>query len=205
MLRKFTFALCLGITFGGFFHTLLAQDSEQHEWTKIRVIDADSAQAIAQALAELQYPQLNSKDSICVAEYIDEHPVTLIWYFASWCWNCNQEAPVLHRLYQKYHSNGFQVLGIGVYSPEEKLKEFQTTYALEFPIVVGPSTVKEKASRQLTYHYRFRKAVGDSRTWGTPFSVFILNGNLSDIKVAAGEFTEKDLNTLLKNHLQPEN
>jgi len=206
MHRNIILALCISVALLGLSHTLSAQDSSgQHEWTEIRKIESDSAQTITKILAELRYPELNSEDSVLVAEYIDKHPVTLIWYFASWCWNCNQEAPVLHRLYKKYHSQGFQVLGIGVYSPEEKLREFQSEYKLQFPIVVGPSIVKDKFTRQLTYHYRFRKSVGDSRTWGTPFSVFILNGNLSDIRVAAGEFTEKDLSAFLKNHLQQEN
>lgn len=204
MFRKATYFasigfLCLGIVFA----QAKSQDGNQHEWTQLRTVNlADSTEIISTTLKQLQYPKLNSKDSILVSGYIAKHPVTLIWYFASWCWNCNQEAPILHKLYQKYHSQGFQVLGVGVYSPRKKLAQFRKKYDLQFPIVVGPSTVKKKSTRQMTYHYQFRKAVGDQRTWGTPFSILVLNGKFSPIYVASGEFTERDLTVFLENNLQ---
>lgn len=181
--------------------SLLAQT---HEWTHIVPVEtATSGTGISCIIENLRYPVLDSRDSIRVESFLENSGMTLLWYFASWCWNCNQEIPLLQRMYKKYHAKGFDVLGIGVYSPVKDLKEFRTKYNITFPIVVGPSQIKQLDTRQQTYHYSLRKSVGDQRTWGTPFNLWIVskNGKNRDMYIAAGEVHPLEFEEFLKQQL----
>jgi len=107
---------------------------------------------------------------------------------------------MLNRMYDNYGEQGFSVLGIGVYSPKRELEKFRQKHAIEFPVVVGPSEIKSLETRQRTSHYSLRKLVGDSRTWGTPFHIFIVNANTDSMYTAAGEIREKDFEQFLRKY-----
>src|SRR5215211_8952590 len=42
--------------------------------------------------------------------------LVMIVYFAPWCGNWKNEAPIAAKLYEKYKSQGFQVIGISEYA-----------------------------------------------------------------------------------------
>ena len=178
--------------------------AQTHEWTHIDPADsAGSGARIRGIIKHLRYPVLDSRDSIEVASFIRDSKLTLLWYFASWCWNCNQEIPLLQRMYNKYHDSGFRILGIGVYSPVKDLKTFRDKYHITFPIVVGPSRIKQLETRQQTDHYSLRKLAGDQRTWGTPFNLWIVPQDRESLGVyiAAGEIHHAELQDFLETHL----
>ncbi len=176
--------------------------TQRHEWTQINRIDSQlQAERVQKILQHLKYPQLGRDDSLQVGAWSAESRVTLLWYFASWCWNCNQEIPELSKIYSQYQSSGFDILGIGVYSPVTELQQFRETYGITFPIVVGPSRTKVLDSRQHTMHYTLRKMVGDERTWGTPFHIFIVNDDSVSIFSAPGEIRSHDLRRFLDTYL----
>src|SRR5215210_1403656 len=42
--------------------------------------------------------------------------LVMIVYFAPWCGNWRNEAPIAAKLYEKYKSQGFQVIGVSEYA-----------------------------------------------------------------------------------------
>ena len=154
-------------------------------------------------IREVRYPHLESTDSIRVSEFLDRgQQVTLLWYFASWCWNCNQQISSINEIYEDYNRQELGILGIGVYSPPGELQEFVEEYAVTFPVVVGPTQVKDLQARKQTHHYQLRKATGDQRTWGTPFHLFIDASDSSRVYIGAGELREPELRRFLEVHIR---
>lgn len=49
--------------------------------------------------------------------------VTLIDFWASWCGPCRNENPNVVALYNEYHGNGFNIIGISLDSNLEKWKQ----------------------------------------------------------------------------------
>jgi cytochrome c biogenesis protein CcmG/thiol:disulfide interchange protein DsbE len=62
-------------------------------------------------------------------------PVYLNFY-ATWCVPCNEEAPVIGKLNDKYKPRGLTVLGVNELENPEKAKEFLTKYHLAYSAVV---------------------------------------------------------------------
>lgn|GEM_PF-2273288 len=177
--------------------------AQSHEWTEIRQIPvSDTSFSIWETVHQVSYPSLAGTDSVRIKDFLSEHRVTLLWYFASWCWNCNQAVSTVNDAYQDLKDRGFGILGIGVYSPEKDLRKFVRRYGVQFPIAVGPTRVKELDARRQTYHYRLRKRSGDTRTWGTPYHIFFDRGDSTSIYVGAGELREEALRGFLESHLE---
>jgi len=190
--------LCLG------FLATAPLGAQTHEWTNIQPVDSGgNGPQIRRIIRDLRYPVLGSSDSIRVDSFIQGSHLTLLWYFAAWCWNCNQEIPLLQKMFSQYHSKGFNILGIGVYSPEKDLEAFRDAHDITFPVVVGPSRLKDPETRQQTYHYTLRKLAGDQRTWGTPLNLWITNGERGTpaMYIAAGEIHPEELQHFLEAHL----
>jgi cytochrome c biogenesis protein CcmG/thiol:disulfide interchange protein DsbE len=62
-------------------------------------------------------------------------------FFASWCGPCNDEAPSVGKLYAKYHSKGFTVLGINELEDKTKALAFARQYKWPFAIAVDDGTM----------------------------------------------------------------
>jgi len=106
----------------------------------------------------------------------------------------------LEALYRKYHDRGFDVIQVSEYTHPVDVAKFLERHHPPFPVVVG-STTTDDATREGTDHYRFRKQVGDKRKWGTPFNVFIINGDLSKPMVVAGELMEEEIDAFIARKL----
>src|SRR5919206_4215344 len=50
--------------------------------------------------------------------------LVMIVYFAPWCGNWRNEAPIAAKLYEKYKDQGFQVIGISEYGSRDDVKTF---------------------------------------------------------------------------------
>ena len=142
----------------------------------------------------------DGKGEIRLSQFVSGKPLVLVSTYAAWCKNCNWEAPVLAGLYAKYHARGFDVLQISEYTHPVDVQKFLERHHPPFPVVVG-STTTDDATREGTDHYRFRRQVGDKRKWGTPFNVFIVNGDLSKPFVVAGELMEEEIDAFISRHL----
>jgi cytochrome c biogenesis protein CcmG, thiol:disulfide interchange protein DsbE len=62
-------------------------------------------------------------------------PVYLNFY-ATWCEPCNEEAPVIGKLSEKYRTRGLTVLGVNELEDPQKAKEFLTKYHLAYSAVI---------------------------------------------------------------------
>jgi cytochrome c biogenesis protein CcmG/thiol:disulfide interchange protein DsbE len=62
-------------------------------------------------------------------------PVYLNFY-ATWCPPCNEEAPAIGKLSQKFKSRGLVVLGVNELESAQKAREFLTKYHLPYTAVV---------------------------------------------------------------------
>ncbi len=96
--------------------------------------------------------------------------LVMVVYFAPWCPNWKHEAPFAQKMYEKYKANGFDVIGVGEYDTVEKMKTNLDALKITFPVVYESDST---AAKQKTLHYEYRKAVGDTRNWGSPWNVFV--------------------------------
>ncbi|TET62887.1 MAG: TlpA family protein disulfide reductase, partial [Candidatus Stahlbacteria bacterium] len=66
--------------------------------------------------------------------------VVLIDFWTTWCPPCKNSIPVFTKLYNKFHEQGFIVLGIGL---EEKtpLENYRNQHNIPYPILIGNKEV----------------------------------------------------------------
>jgi peroxiredoxin len=64
--------------------------------------------------------------------------VVMVNFWATWCAPCRQEMPQLNRLYQKYRSAGFVLLGVNVDDDPSKAAEVATKLGVTFPVLLDP-------------------------------------------------------------------
>ena len=75
--------------------------------------------------------------------------VILINFWATWCGPCRMEIPDFNELYEKYHDDGFEILGISISDKKKELVEFTKVYDVKYPLLYG--TFKEIDSITRSY------------------------------------------------------
>jgi len=96
--------------------------------------------------------------------------LVMVVYFAPWCPNWKHDAAFVQGLYEKYKGNGFDVIGVGEYDPVSAMKTHLDAFKITFPAVYESVL---RTDKDKTLHYEYRKAVGDTRKWGSPWYVFL--------------------------------
>ena len=96
--------------------------------------------------------------------------LVMIVYFAPWCGNWKNEAPIAAKLYEKYKAQGFQVIGVSEYASREEVNNYFGQAGPPFPIVTESESREDK---EQTPHYDYRRLTGDSRNWGSPWNIFL--------------------------------
>ena len=61
--------------------------------------------------------------------------VVLINFWASWCGPCRQEMPILEKLYKKYKSLGFVILGVNVDDEPAQAESLLKLIDVTFPVL----------------------------------------------------------------------
>lgn len=96
--------------------------------------------------------------------------LVIIEYLAGWCPNSNRNGHVVQRLWTKYRERGLAVVGVAEYSSAVDLRIHIGRIGIDYPLVVETS---RRDQRKDSSHYKYRRASGDKRKWGTPFYVIV--------------------------------
>ncbi len=132
--------------------------------------------------------------------------LVMVVYFAPWCPNWRNEAPVAAKLYEKYKDQGFQVIGVSEYGTRDAVSTFFAPGGAPYP-VVSESELRE--DRDKTAHYGYRQLTGDTRKWGSPWNIFLEPASLSKTGevliekawVVNGELIEADVDKFIGERL----
>jgi thiol-disulfide isomerase/thioredoxin len=130
----------------------------------------------------------------------------MVVYFAPWCPNWRNEAPVAARLYEKYRAQGLEVVGVSEYASRDDVRAFFGPAGPPFTIV---SESESRDEREKTAHYGYRQAAGDTRKWGSPWNIFLEPARLTkkgDVLaekawVVNGELVEAEVEKFIREHL----
>jgi thiol-disulfide isomerase/thioredoxin len=134
--------------------------------------------------------------------------LVMIVYFAPWCGNWRNEAPIAAKLYEKYKAQGFQVIGISEYANTADTMTFFGEKDPPYP-VVSESISRDDKSK--TAHYEYRQLTGDTRNWGSPWNIFLepdkvnKTGEVLTEKafVVNGELIEDEVDKYIASKLGP--
>jgi thiol-disulfide isomerase/thioredoxin len=130
-------------------------------------------------------PNLQTEKSDELRSLIKDKKLVMIVYFAPWCGNWKNEAPIAAKLYEKYKENGFQVIGVSEYASRDDVKKFFGETGPPYPIVVESEAREDKMK---TPHYEYRQLTADNRNWGSPWNIFL---EPSKVKKKGDVLTEK--------------
>jgi thiol-disulfide isomerase/thioredoxin len=131
-MKRFLTLLTVGVIF-------LGGCSKSTLENPISLIDRSERPSATEIAAEW----LNTSESPSLASR--KGNVVLLNFWATWCGPCRMEMPGLVQVYQKFHSKGFDVLGLSVDSPDPRkpgsegevrnnVKSFVTSNNVPYPI-----------------------------------------------------------------------
>jgi thiol-disulfide isomerase/thioredoxin len=138
---------------------------------------------------------------------VEGKKLVMIVYFAPWCPNWRNEAPVAAKLYEKYKDQGFAVIGVSEYASRDDVRNYFGPTGSPYPVV---SESESREDRDKTTHYGYRQATGDTRKWGSPYNIFLEPAKLAksgDVLaekawVVNGELIEADVDKFIADRLK---
>lgn len=102
-------------------------------------------------------------------------------FFATWCGPCNEEAPSIVQLWNKYRSKGLVTVGIDELENLQKAKSFAAKFKIAFPVVTDDNGATGKNYGAL----------------GLPVHVFVdRNGKVSTYRL--GEMKPDEIEAAIK-------
>lgn len=170
------------------FHSQVATYISQYEYQKKQMEDAQKQQAQAmdnlrQKLApgsvppDINYPDPSGKN---IALSSLKGKVVLVDFWASWCRPCRAENPNVVRLYDKYHSKGFEVYSVSLDKSKEAWQNAIQADGLKWSTHV--SELNEWKS-SVVAQYGFQ---------GIPFTVLVgRDGKIIDVALRGSALEEK--------------
>src|SRR3954468_9479855 len=70
--------------------------------------------------------------------------LVMVLYFAPWCPNWKNEAPVAASLYEKYKSQGFEIVGVSEYGTRDDVKNYFGASAPPYPVVTESESREDR-------------------------------------------------------------
>lgn len=114
------------------------------------------------------------------------HPVIInVW--ATWCYACRQEMPLLSRTYQKYRGSGLELVGVDLAEPGSRIQAFLDQIPVSYPIWLDPPSSTGQAAPSPTTAF-FARAGGV----GLPTTIFISKRGIIR-SISIGELTRPAL------------
>src|SRR5438045_435217 len=96
--------------------------------------------------------------------------LVMVLYFAPWCPNWRNEAPVAASLYEKYKSQGFEIIGVSEYGTRDDVKNYFGQNGPPYPVVTESES---REDRDKTPHFGYRQLTGDARNCLWPWYIFL--------------------------------
>jgi thiol-disulfide isomerase/thioredoxin len=116
------------------------------------------------------YKSVRTGEEVNLRSFTRGKKLVMVVYFAPWCNNWKHDAPMLQRLYDKYHPAGLDIIAVGEYDPVAAMVTNLDALKITFPAVYESENRSEK---QNTPHYNYRRSTGDTRNWGSPWYIFL--------------------------------
>lgn len=76
-----------------------------------------------------------------LSDYVGKGRYVLVDFWASWCGPCRREMKNIKDLYQKYHADGLDVLGVAVWDEPENSKTAMEQLELPWPQILNAQTI----------------------------------------------------------------
>jgi thiol-disulfide isomerase/thioredoxin len=132
--------------------------------------------------------------------------LVMVVYFAPWCPNWRNEAPIAEALYEKYKGQGFQVIGVSEYATRDDVRSYFGPSGPAYPVVTESES---REDRDKTSHFGYRQGTGDTRRWGSPWNIFLEPATVAKTGevlaekawVVNGELIEADVDKFISEHL----
>jgi cytochrome c biogenesis protein CcmG/thiol:disulfide interchange protein DsbE len=73
---------------------------------------------------------------------ISEHaggPV-FVYFWASWCPPCEEEAPLIQALWPEFQARGFTFVGVNIWDSQDSARAFVARHGITFPMVIDDGT-----------------------------------------------------------------
>ena len=152
------------------------------------------------------YKQVRDGKDLNLREAAKGKKLVMVVYFAPWCPNWKLQAPVAEKFYEKYKANGLEIIGVGEYDTVDTMKASLDNFKITFPVVYESEA---RDAKQKTPHYEYRKITGDTRNWGSPWSIFLIPSSLNkkgDVLtektfVVNGELMEAETESFIREKL----
>lgn len=120
------------------------------------------------------YKNVLTDEEVNLREFAKDKKLVMVFYFAPWCHSSEYQMPVTQRLYEKYKDQGLAVIGVSLYAEEYQVNQKLEEEKVTFPVVVETTS----KFRTETQHYKYRTETDDTRKWGTPWNVFLIQKEL---------------------------
>src|SRR6266511_1493834 len=113
---------------------------------------------------------VSSNRAVDLRSLVKDKKLVMIVYFAPWCPNWRNEAPLAAKLYEKYKDQGFMVIGVSEYGSRDDARNYFGPDGSPYTVV---SESESREDRDKTPHFGYRQATGDTRKWGSPWNIFL--------------------------------
>lgn len=172
--------------------------SAQHEYAPLQEHDVK--------YKDWTYKSVRDGGGVNLREFAKDKKLVMVVYFAAWCPNWRNEAPFAQAMYDKYHAQGLDVIGVSEYASVADTKTNLDDKKITFQVV---SESDSKDAKQKTPHYDYRKTTGDTRRWGSPWNIFLEPNNIEQkgdtivkkATVVNGELMEAETEAFIRQKL----
>lgn len=139
-----------------------SRDSYHATWNAVKSVDTSeylpSAWEMNKVVNEVSFSfkDINGQLVQLTDEKFKNKPV-LINLFGTWCPNCNDEAPVLAKFYDKYKPQGLEIVGLAFEFTEDPVRDkkqisiFKKRHNINYPLLLAGGNDKTQATKILGF------------------------------------------------------